>query len=858
MARGRRKIADWMDDSTESWHGKIFGQSWSDGVAPSMTFQQLLTLLNSTQTEVHPRWADRNQHWQPNSRPDQEGALTVTSDSPDGFVTDATVTAHVSDPDGVRWRTVKFQWFVGDGDGNWTAIDGATSASLKLTSEFLGRQIDVTATYVDRKGHFSTVADPFPVTSPDTTPEPAPAKPDQPGHIELTPSTGVGENDVVAATVVDGDGVQTVSYQWRVRGADGQWQDIAGEDSATLTITSDLAGKDVEVLVSYIDGAQHSATLTRAFAVAPTPAPEPEPDQPGQLALSPNSGHASGVIVQAAVFDADGVDVTSEKFQWRVSQNGQWQDIVNATTDSLNLTDALAGKNVELVVTYDDEAGHSATLTRTFSVAPLPPPPPPPNLPGTVAISSPNGLNEGSTLTANASDADGFVSNGVSYAWQENVGGSWQNIGTGKTHTIGFAEGEHDIRVLASYTDNAGHAESPQSSAVSAVDVDRPGTLTVTSGGGGFAQGATVTAGLTDPDGVAPGSVHFQWSSKGGDGLWHAISGATAASYTLTAADAGKQIDVAANYLDLQGHDDTATANPFTVAAPPPAPSPSGGGGSGAGSGSGATLLWSQEFDTPLDLKSSSNPDGVWSPVNFWQSINSGGYEDYAGQNWNINPNHPAFAPYNPFSIENGYLQIESFRTPAELVAPIQQQMTNQGIPGPVPEWSGGMLVTNKDEIEFTYGYFEFRARFVDEGKGMFPAMWFYSARGGADPQGKGSAEIDLFEMFGKPNEWYTATHPGGGVGSETDDTSEWHTYGMLWESDLLQFYRDEELLYSVTGPEASYFNNVPMAIRVNFAMDAPWFDASRHSDSSTPSSMYMQIDYIRQYAELPFLTGTG
>jgi len=139
----------------------------------------------------------------------------------------------------------------------------------------------------------------------------------------------------------------------------------------------------------------------------------------------------------------------------------------------------------------------------------------------------------------------------------------------------------------------------------------------------------------------------------------------------------------------------------------------------------------------------------------------------------------------------------------------------------------------------------------------MFPALWFYSAEEANDPQGKPNAEIDLSEIFGDPNTWYTTLHPGGNLGADSVDPSGWHTYGMLWEPNQLQFYRDGQLLYTATTAQASYFNDLKLAIRVDFAMDAPWFAASAHSDSTT-TSMQMQIDYIRQYSALPFQTGTG
>ena len=187
-----------------------------------------------------------------------------------------------------------------------------------------------------------------------------------------------------------------------------------------------------------------------------------------------------------------------------------------------------------------------------------------------MAVTSPNGLTEGSKISASVTDSDGVPAT-IAYQWQESINGAWQTVGTGKDYLIGFNDGGHDIRVIATYTDKAGHAEAPQRT-VTAVDVDRPGALTVSSSTGTFVQGAVINTQVTDPDGV--GTINsYQWSSMGTDGVWHDIGGATAASYKLTANDAGKQIDVIAHYTDGQGHHDTA-ADPFTVAAPPPPVTP--------------------------------------------------------------------------------------------------------------------------------------------------------------------------------------------------------------------------------------------------------------------------------------------
>jgi hypothetical protein len=260
-----------------------------------------------------------------------------------------------------------------------------------------------------------------------------------------------------------------------------------------------------------------------------------------------------------------------------------------------------------------------------------------------------------------------------------------------------------------------------------------------------------------------------------------------------------------------------------------------------------AHLLFSDEFDT-FNFASATNANGFWRPNDFWQSISSGGYKDFAGTSWNINPNNPTFAPYNPFSVSNSILTITCTRTPTALVSAIQAEMTAQGIPGAVPAWCGGMLIQNPAVRKFKYGYFEFRARWPNPGKGMFPALWFYSTDGGADPQGKSWSEIDLLEIFGVSNTWSTSLHGGTGytIGTKTQDTTDWHTYALDWQPTYLKVYRDDVLVYTVTGADAEWFN-ATMGIRLNYAMDASWFGANT-SDSNTPDNLTMQVDYVRVY----------
>ncbi len=320
-------------------------------------------------------------------------------------------------------------------------------------------------------------------------------------------------------------------------------------------------------------------------------------DRPGSLRLTSSDadGFVSGATITASVRDRDGVATAS--YQWKVrGDNGRWEDIEGAVSNSLVLGEEYAGERLRVVVTYTDNAGHRATLTKSFKVLPdqvelpvsepgappspevppvpepEPPPPPAPNSPGVVTLgsSSASGFIEGAVITANVADADGLGS--VSYQWQRKApNGAWQNIAgaTSKNFTIGFSDGGSELRVRATYTDGGGNNEAPQAT-ILAVDVDRPGDLAVTSSAG-FVVGAQVKAQVSDPDGVGP--VTYQWSSKSTDGEFLAIPGATGSTYTLINNDAGHELRATATYIDLQGHETTLTES-FAVAAPATPPPP--------------------------------------------------------------------------------------------------------------------------------------------------------------------------------------------------------------------------------------------------------------------------------------------
>ena len=119
------------------------------------------------------------------------------------------------------------------------------------------------------------------------------------------------------------------------------------------------------------------------------------------------------------------------------------------------------------------------------------------------------------------------------------------------------------IKVKVSFTDDASNAEALTSEATTTVttagSTPATGAPTIT----GTAQvGQTLTAGTTairDADGLTTPGYTYQWI-RVDDNTETNISGATASTYTLVAADQGKTIKVTVSFTDDAGYAETLTS----------------------------------------------------------------------------------------------------------------------------------------------------------------------------------------------------------------------------------------------------------------------------------------------------------
>lgn len=166
-------------------------------------------------------------------------------------------------------------------------------------------------------------------------------------------------------------------------------------------------------------------------------------------------------------------------------------------------------------------------------------------------------------------------------------------------------------------------------------------------------------------------------------------------------------------------------------------------------------------------------------------------------------------------------------------------------------KWRSGLLSSTDAQgrgFAQTYGYFEIRTK-LPPGPGTWPAFWLDTRQGAAIP-----IEIDVMEYYGAFTGSYQAaihvwrngvelrgaTHqipvePGSLV-------SDFHTYGVSVERDVIVYYFDRREAWRVPTPRE---HREPLGILVNLAL------GSGHPIDKTPDPSQMLVSYIAVYPPL-------
>jgi hypothetical protein len=221
-------------------------------------------------------------------------------------------------------------------------------------------------------------------------------------------------------------------------------------------------------------------------------------------------------------------------YQWQSSSNNStWADIASATSSTYTLTSSEASKyvRVQVINTSTSGSGIAYSAPRSKVGAPF----------NTVAPTTSGTVKIGSTQTA----ANGTWSNTpttYAYQWQKSADGiSWIDLigATNSTYVPTFDIANLQVRVNVS-AGNAVDTATVSSAVISGFVPPQATVIPAISGTTTVGQTLTTDAG-TWPS-TSSGYV-YQWQKSADSGVtWTNISGATATTYVLVAADAGYQI----------------------------------------------------------------------------------------------------------------------------------------------------------------------------------------------------------------------------------------------------------------------------------------------------------------------------
>jgi len=149
--------------------------------------------------------------------------------------------------------------------------------------------------------------------------------------------------------------------------------------------------------------------------------------------------------------------------------------------------------------------------------------------------------------------------------------------------------------------------------------------------------------------------------------------------------------------------------------------------------------------------------------------------------------------------------------------------------------------VTSLVRPQFSYGYFEIRAR-LPKGQGIWPAFWLTNDN---------TLEIDAFEVLGnQPTLAYMTLHENGpqvyqGTFDGPDFSAGYHTFAVDWQPTYVRWYIDgvQRAGYEHAMPSD------PMWICLDTAVGGLW---TGPPDATTVFPQMFDVDYVRVWDKNP------
>ena len=329
--------------------------------------------------------------------------------------------------------------------------------------------------------------------------------------------------------------------------------DIAGATGSTYTLAAGDVGRSIRVQVTATNAAGSAAATSQPTAVVQSAT--------GPVNTAPPT--ISGTAQEDQTLTADngswtGTAPISYAYQWQRC-SGTCSDIAGATAQTYTLATADVGSTVRVQVTASNGGGSSTAVSQPTAVVQAVQGPPvstvPPSISGTA--------QDGQTLSANNGSWTGTAPISYAYQWQR-CSGSCSNIAgaTAQTYTLKSADVGATARVQVTAS-NAGGSSTATSATTAVVAAAAPVNTAPPTITGSPQNGQTLTADTGSWSGTPPLSYARQWQRCSGS--CSNIAGATAQTYTLTAADVGSTMRVQVTASNAAGSSTATSAATPTV-----------------------------------------------------------------------------------------------------------------------------------------------------------------------------------------------------------------------------------------------------------------------------------------------------
>ena len=492
------------------------------------------------------------------------GAVTIDNLAPeDGDILNASDT--LMDADGLG--AITFEWQSSfDAGATWSFL--TTGPMYTTVGADVGNQIRVVAKYTDLAGHNEEVA-----SSPTTAVTGVVNNP--PTGTVTIDNLAPEDGDILNAsdTLMDTDGLGAITFEWQSSFDAGATWSFLTTGPMYTTVGADV-GNQIRVVAKYTDLAGHNEEVASSPTTAVTGAVNNPPT--GTVTID-NLAPEDGDILNASdtLMDTDGLGAITYEWQSSFDAGATWSFLT--TGPMYTVAGADVGNQIRVVAKYTDLAGNNEEVASSPTAAVTGAVNNPPT--GTVTIDN-LAPEDGDILNASDTlmDADGLGA--ITFEWQSSfdAGATWSFLTTGPMYTTVGADVGNQIRVVAKYTDLAGHneevASAPTAAVTSGGSANNLPTGTVTIDNLAPSDGDTLTASntLADLDGL--GAITYEWEfSTDAGATWSFL--AAGETYTVVAGDVGREIRVVAEYTDGAGNLEKVHSSPTAAAvadSPPPPP----------------------------------------------------------------------------------------------------------------------------------------------------------------------------------------------------------------------------------------------------------------------------------------------